>query len=115
MTRFLPALVLFLSGLAIAQVNPEQASPTVSNAGGSTLSAAESRDPLRAALEQSRATGKGLSLYVNGVAIPGVVVSVDNGFVVARSQSQGTIVIRLERIDAVAGFVGQAGLERKTP
>ncbi len=73
----------------------------------------ESLDPLRAALEESRATGKGLSLYVNGVAIPGVVVSVDNGFVVARSQSQGTIVVRLERIDAVAGFVGQPGLERK--
>lgn len=75
--------------------------------------AGESFDPLRAALEESRATGKGLSLYVNGVAIPGVVVSVDNGFVVARSQSQGTIVVRLERIDAVAGFVGQPGLERK--
>lgn len=75
--------------------------------------AGESHDPLRAALEESRATGKGLSLYVNGVAIPGVVVSVDNGFVVARSQSQGAIVVRLERIDAVAGFVGQPGLERK--
>jgi len=75
--------------------------------------AGESHDPLRAALEESRATGKGLSLYVNGVAIPGVVVSVDNGFVIARSQSQGSIVVRLERIDAVAGFVGQAGLERK--
>lgn len=75
--------------------------------------AGESHDPLRAALEESRVTGKGLSLYVNGVAIPGVVVSVDNGFVVARSQSQGTIVVRLERIDAVAGFVGEPGLERK--
>lgn len=62
-------------------------------------------DPLLAALEESKASGKGLSFHVNGQAIAGVVVSVDERFVVARSMAQGTIVIRLDRIDAVAGFV----------
>ncbi|MDP1613760.1 MAG: hypothetical protein Q8M11_22085 [Sulfuritalea sp.] len=68
-------------------------------------SAFAASDPLLAALEESKANGKGLSIYVNGQAIPGVVVSVDDRFVVARSQAQGTIVIRLDRIDGIAGFV----------
>lgn len=70
-------------------------------------------DPLTAVLEESRATGKGLSLYVNGQAIPAVVVSVGDGWVVARSQAQGTIVVRLDRIDGAAGFVGLPGGEKK--
>jgi hypothetical protein len=70
-------------------------------------------DPLRAALEESKATGKGLSLYVHGQTIGGVVVSVDDHYVVARSQAQGTIVIRLDRIDGVAGFVTLPVSERK--
>lgn len=62
-------------------------------------------DPLRTALEDSKASGKGLTLYVNGQAISGVVVSVDDKYLVAKSQAQGTIVIKLEKIDGVAGFV----------
>ncbi len=73
--------------------------------------AAAAGDPLRAALEESRDSGKGVSLYVNGQSIPAVVVSVDDRYVVARSQAQGKIVVRLERIDGVAGFIG----ERKAP
>ncbi len=74
---------------------------------------AAAADPLTAVLEESRATGKGLNLYVNGQAIPAVVVSVGDGWVVARSQAQGTIVVRLERIDGAAGFVGLPGGEKK--
>lgn len=70
-------------------------------------------DPLLAVLEDSRASGKGLNFYVNGQAIAGVVVSVDDRWVVARSQAQGTIVIRLDRIDGVAGFVQSPAGERK--
>ena len=62
-------------------------------------------DPLLTALEESKASGKGLSFHVSGQTIAGVVVSIDERFVVARSLAQGTIVIRLDRIDAVAGFV----------
>jgi len=67
-------------------------------------------DPLRTALEESKATGKGLMMYVAGQAIAGVVVTVDDRYVVARSQDKGTIVIRLDRLDGVAGFVS---IERK--
>jgi len=73
---------------------------------GSALAAGEA-DSLRAALEDSKASGKGLTFYVSGSAIPGVVVSVNDKYVVAKSQAQGTIVIKLEKIDAVAGFVGE--------
>lgn len=72
---------------------------------GSALAAGEA-DSLRAALEDSKASGKGLTIYVSGSAIPGVVVSITDKYVVAKSQAQGNIVIKLEKIDAVAGFVG---------
>ena len=61
-------------------------------------------DPLRAALEDSKASGKGLTFYVKGASIPGVVVTIGDKYVVAKSQAQGNIVIRLDSIDAVAGF-----------
>ena len=77
------------------------------------LAGAEEADALKAALEASRASGKGLNFYVNGQAIPGVVVSVDEQYVVARSQALGQIVIRLDRLDGVAGFVTPASATNK--
>lgn len=74
--------------------------------------AAGGPDLLRAALEDSRASGKGLNFYVNGQAIAGVVIAIEDGYVVAKSQAAGTIVIKLERIDGVAGFIAPPG-ERK--
>lgn len=62
-------------------------------------------DPLQAALAESKAAGKGLTFYVNGQAIAGVVVSVDDKYLIARSTASGTIVIRLDRLDGVAGHV----------
>jgi hypothetical protein len=73
------------------------------------------QDPLLAVLEDSKASGRGVNIYVSGQSIPAVVVSVDDRFVTARSQAQGTIVIRLERIDAAAGFVGQPAAAPKKP
>lgn len=70
-------------------------------------------DLLRTALEESKASGKGLNFYVNGQAIAGAVLSIEDGYVVAKSQAQGVIVIRLERIDGVAGFIAPPGGERK--
>lgn len=69
-------------------------------------------DPLLAALEASKASGKGLTLFVGGQAIPGVVVSVDDKYVVARSTASGTIVVRRERIDGVAGHLEAASGRR---
>jgi hypothetical protein len=71
-------------------------------AGGAAVASADS---LQSVLAESKASGKGLTFYVNGQAIPGVVVSVDDKYVVARSTASGTIVIRLDRLDGVAGHV----------
>jgi hypothetical protein len=73
---------------------------------------AADNDPLHAAFEESRALNKGLTFYVNGQAIPGIVVSIGERYLVARSTAQGNIVIRIDRIDGIAGFVA---VERKTP
>lgn len=66
---------------------------------------ASEAEPLKAILDESKASGKGLTFYVNGQAIPGVVVSVGDKYLVARSTANGTIVIRLDRLDGVAGHV----------
>ena len=62
--------------------------------------------PLQNILNQSKSTGRGVTFYVNGQAFPGVVTAIKDNFVLARSTAQGEIVIRLDRLDAVAGFVG---------
>ena len=76
-----------------------------------TSAYAGSADAMRGALEESKATQRGLTFYVHGASIPGVVVSFDDNAVTARSQAQGMIVIRMDRLDAVAGFIGSG--ERK--
>ncbi|MBS1190510.1 MAG: hypothetical protein H6R10_2302 [Rhodocyclaceae bacterium] len=70
-------------------------------------------DTLMNALESSKASGRGLTFYANGQAIPGVVVAIEDRYLVARSQAQGTIIIRLDRIDGVAGFINPPAGERK--
>lgn len=69
--------------------------------------AAGENDALRSMLEDSKAQQKGLTFFVSGVSVPGIVVNVTDKYVVAKSQAQGTIVIKLDRIDGVAGFVGE--------
>ncbi len=69
--------------------------------------AATDADPLRAMLDDSRSQQKGLMFIVGGQQIPGVVVDITDKFVIARSQAQGRIVIRLDRIDGASGFVGE--------
>ena len=68
--------------------------------------AAADVDPLRAMLEDSRSQQKGLTFLVSGQQIAGVVLTITDKYVIAKSQAQGNIVIRLDRIDGVAGFVG---------
>jgi len=58
--------------------------------------------PLRNALAESKASGKGLTFYVRGAAVPGLVLSVGDHFVTAKNQA-GLVVIRIDSIDAVAG------------
>ena len=66
---------------------------------------AQGDDALRSLLEEARASGKGVNLYVNGQTIPALVISVDERYVVARSQALGQIVVRFDRLDGAAGFV----------
>ena len=47
---------------------------------------------------------RGAAIHANGVSINAVVVSVDERYVVARSQQSSRIVIRLDRIDGVSAF-----------
>jgi hypothetical protein len=61
-------------------------------------------DPLRAALAESKATGKGLTFYIRGASVPGAVVTVGDKFVTAKNQA-GLVVIRIDSIDAVAGAI----------
>jgi hypothetical protein len=66
---------------------------------------ADASDALRAALAESKSSGKGLTFYVRGASIPGVVTDVGPRYVTAKSQAQGHIVIRIDSIDALAGHI----------
>ncbi len=70
--------------------------------------AAACADPLRNMLEASCTQPRGLVLMVNGLHVPGLVVEVTDHFVIAKSQSLGNIIIRLDRIDGAAGFLSDA-------
>jgi len=59
-------------------------------------------DELRAVLLESKEKNRGVAIYSNGVTVNAVVVSVDDKYVVAKSQQSSRIVIRLDRIDGVS-------------
>ena len=61
-------------------------------------------DELRSVLLESKEKNRGIAIYANGVTVNAVVVSVDDRYVVAKSQQSSRIVIRLDRIDRVWGF-----------
>ena len=60
------------------------------------------QDPLRAVLSESKEKNRGVAIYANGATINGVVVSLDDRYVTAKSQQNSRIVIRLDRIDGVS-------------
>ena len=60
------------------------------------------QDPLRAVLVESKEKNRGVAIYANGATINGVVVSLDDRYVTAKSQQNSRIVIRLDRIDGVS-------------
>ena len=61
-------------------------------------------DELRSVLMESKEKNRGIAIYTNGVTVNAVVVSVDDKYVVAKSQQSSRIVIRLDRIDGVSAF-----------
>jgi hypothetical protein len=64
---------------------------------------ASASDAFEQALNTSLTEKKGVVLYVNGQAIPGRVTKVDKDSVELSSREYARIVVRRERIDAVAG------------
>jgi len=60
------------------------------------------RDVLRAALLESKDKSKGVTLHASGASIPMVVTSLEERYVIGRSQQAGRIVVRLDRIDGVS-------------
>jgi hypothetical protein len=66
--------------------------------------ATDFRAELKAMLERSKAERKGLEFHVNGQTLAGGVVTVLDDAVVVANQQYGRVLIRLDRIDAVAGF-----------
>jgi hypothetical protein len=69
----------------------------------SSAAAAESLQGIEQALHAAQQDKRGITLYVNGQAIGGAVTRVEPGqWVELRNQSAGRIIVRLDRIDAVA-------------
>jgi hypothetical protein len=61
-------------------------------------------DALRAALEESKSSGKGLNFHIRGTTIGGAVTAMGDKFVTVKNQA-GIAVIRIDSIDAVAGAI----------
>jgi hypothetical protein len=61
-------------------------------------------DAMRAALEESKSSGKGLTFHIKGTTLGGAVTGVGSSYVTVKNQ-QGIAVIRIDSIDAVAGAI----------
>ena len=59
-------------------------------------------DALKSVLLESKEKNRGVAIYTNGVTVNAVVTSVDDKYVVAKSQQSSRIVIRLDRIDGAS-------------
>lgn len=85
----LPIALVLVASFASAEAEPTPAAGT---------------DPtVNALLQKSQQENKGLMFYVGGQSIAGVVTAVDDQYISAKNREYGTILIRRDRIDAVAG------------
>lgn len=68
-----------------------------------TLPSGDANQAIEQTLLVARDAQRGVTLYVQGQTLAGLVLQVQPGqWVALRSQQHGRIVVRLERIDAVA-------------
>jgi hypothetical protein len=67
-------------------------------------SAAAEKDPLRATLLESKEKNRGVTLHVNGASVSCIVTTVDDTYVIGRSNQASRVVIRLDRIDGVSAM-----------
>ena len=68
------------------------------------LAQGKADEALRAALEESKSSGKGLNFHIRGTTIGGAVTAMGDKFVTVKNQA-GIAVIRIDSIDAVAGAI----------
>lgn len=74
-------------------------------AGGATQEPlANPLDPLRATLLESKEKNRGVIIHAKGGNISCIVVSVDEHYVVGRSNQASRVVIRMDRIDGVSAM-----------
>jgi hypothetical protein len=66
--------------------------------------AAAEKDPLRATLLESKEKNRGVTIHTQGASIGCVVTSVDEHYVIGRSNQASRVVIRLDRIDGVSAM-----------
>jgi hypothetical protein len=59
-------------------------------------------NPFGELIEVSRTEKKGLTFYIGGQTVPGIVTKVNADTVEVRNQSHSRVLIRLDRVDAVA-------------
>lgn len=62
------------------------------------------KDPLRATLLESKEKNRGVTIHTNGANIGCVVVSVDDKYVIGRSNQASRVIIRLDRVDGVSAM-----------
>lgn len=62
------------------------------------------KDPIRAVLMQSKEKQRGVAIHVGGQVVNAIVTEIDDKHVIGRSQTSNRIVVRIERIDAVAAM-----------
>ena len=87
-----PLLFSALTVVILAAVGP----PSTAEAQG------KPDDALRAALEESKSSNRGLTFHIRGSTVGGAVTGVGEKFVTVKNQA-GIAVIRIDSIDAVAG------------
>ena len=63
---------------------------------------ATDKDPLRAVLLESRDKSRGVTVHVKGAAINLIVVSVDDTWLIGKSNASSRIVVRMDRIDGAS-------------
>jgi endonuclease YncB( thermonuclease family) len=91
------------SGLSRRQVPALLSLAAVAVASGQALSQENRMNPFAELLELSRTEKKGLTFYTGGQSIAGIVMKVNgNETVEVRNQTHSRVVIRLDRVDAVA-------------
>lgn len=72
-------------------------------AGVAEARSSKTPDAYQGLLKESLEKKFGLTFYVNGEIIPGIVVKMDDdGYVEVRNQEHGRVIIRMDRVDAIA-------------